>query len=321
MNYNKVSKNLEKLKAQFKQLEEQFMADGYKDAEEQKILKELTAEIEALEPQVAAKVAGGVNPKDTNAGRFNEFAKDFGGDVEPEQVEKIVAKEQGIEVAQAASTFPSKNGGYTQHQPIPKLRDRPVDPNPIAVRAANLVYDALVVLSKQLGCVLALTKTGSLTVGNTSVLTVEEGIYISPKGEGEIGLVSARGTGLSLTGLQDLAKEMKSFRKGKTGYNNLIELLLINTMEGVGGSIGFLITVIIGDDKSKLAGTAYTVGLSKQFGFPQVEGNAIFASEDAYIKGLRPVGFNLGGSFAFPPNLQPSFNLGRAVGLIKAYGE
>ncbi len=59
MNYTKVKANLEKLRAKFEEFQEQFNADGFVDAKEQKVLNELLAEIKELEGQVEARVAQG----------------------------------------------------------------------------------------------------------------------------------------------------------------------------------------------------------------------------------------------------------------------
>lgn len=77
MDYNKVQGNLAKLKQQFTKIKAQFEADGFIDADEQKELDALMVEIEALEPQVEERVAGGkstgkdTKEKDTNYGVQN----------------------------------------------------------------------------------------------------------------------------------------------------------------------------------------------------------------------------------------------------------
>ncbi len=347
MNYTKVKANLEKLRAKFTEFQDQFNADGFVDAKEQKILNELLAEIQELEEQVEVRVSAGAEAnlqsknnkkskeepvmfesdsaperavgagsrfaksnKDTTEERFDKFTKEFGGAVSEEEVEQIAMQDDGVKVAGPVQiTGGSSNIGAPYH-PSKDRKKAPRDPNPLAVQAANLVYEALWAASRTLNSVLALTTAGSLTLGSGAV-TAEHGTFITP--DGEVGLVTALGKSMSIDGLIDVAEKLSDKKK-----YTAIEQLLIHTMEGAGGSLGFTITVIFGKDKGKLGGQAFTVGGSKQFGIPSVAGNVIFATESDYLRGLRPIGINVSGSFNFPPAVKFDINIGEAVAKLRS---
>lgn len=305
MDYTKAQKNLSKLRETLARYEKLYDEDGYRDKEEQRKLKAIQASIDKAEALVQQLTGEGqtVNPKNTNNRHLDKLSEEMGEEVSEERVKEIIQKEKGTLVAGSKLTGATSDIGAPYYPGEgTKIKH---DPNPLIVQAANLVYEALWAASRTAKSVLALTVSGSLTMGSGAV-TAEHGTFITPSGE--VGLVSALGKGMSADGLVDMAQKIND----KSKYN-VLEQLIIHTMEGVGGSLGFIITVIPGNDKNKLGGQAFTVGGSRQYGIPTVGANIIFASEQAYLKGLKPIGFNVGGSFTFPPAVKFDINIGEAV--------
>lgn len=288
MNYAKVQTNLEKLEQQLAKLEEDFKADGFIDAEEQKILKDLRVEIAALEPQITARIAGKSNPKDTTGARFDKVTAELAGAPDESRVQEIVAQEKGIEVA----SLPNAAKGFMRG--LSNFGNSLVDA--AVTRAADLVYSALHAAANKTNCVIAITASSTISPGAIS-FSGEDGIYMTP--DGKLGLL----TGIGVTMAADDIAEAYS-----SGGSSLLKSLLTDG----GISAGVNLTFIFNGNLGNLGGTAWAAGVGAQIGPTNFDGNVLFASAADLAQLRNPTGFILAAGVSLIPGLDVDLNFTRA---------